>query len=160
MSKIMTDFEGRRQLGNTLASTARTYVAFTIEMEATPNRATLLADYSSLLAALSDAKLTKVRDALPPARDLFGDEGAAAFLQTEQSYNVQLPSSASSMGSSPCESPRLELRTAAQASHTAPPAHRPCIGTEYTRTPDLDIMHRFSAGTHVRCAGTCGSNSR
>ena len=69
-----------------------------------PNRATLLADYSSLLAALSDAKLTKVRDALPPARDLFGDEGAAAFLQTEQSYNVQLPSSASSMGSSPCES--------------------------------------------------------
>ena len=99
----------------------------------TPNRASLLADYSSLLAALSDAKLTKVRDALPPARDLFGDEGAAAFLQTEQSYNVQLPSSASSMGSSPCESPRLELRTAAQASHTAPTAHRPCIGTEYTR---------------------------
>ena len=73
-------------------------------METTPTRATLLADYSSLLAALSDAKLTKVRDALPPARDLFGDEGAAAFLQTEQSYNVQLPSSASSMGSSPCES--------------------------------------------------------
>ena len=73
-------------------------------MEFNPNRATLLADYSSLLAALSDAKLTKVRDALPPARDLFGDEGAAAFLQTEQSYNVQLPSSASSMGSSPCES--------------------------------------------------------
>ena len=102
-------------------------------MENTPNRATLLADYSSLLAALSDAKLTKVRDALPPARDLFGDEGAAAFLQTEQSYDVQLPSSASSMGSSPCESPRLELRTAAQASHTAPTAHRPCIGTEYTR---------------------------
>ena len=69
-----------------------------------PTRATLLADYSLLLAALGDAKLTKVRDALPPARDLFGDEGAAAFLQTEQSYNVQLPSSASSMGSSPCES--------------------------------------------------------
>ena len=45
-----------------------------------PTRASLLADYSSLLAALSDAKLTKVRDALPPARDLFGDEGAAAFL--------------------------------------------------------------------------------
>ena len=56
-----------------------------------PTRASLLADYSLLLAALSDAKLTKVRDALPPARDLFGDEGAAAFLQTEQSYNVQLP---------------------------------------------------------------------
>ena len=124
---------------------------YMIEMEHTPTRATLLADYSSLLAALSDAKLTKVRDALPPARDLFGDEGAAAFLQTEQSYDVQLPSSASSMGSSPCESPRLELRTAAQASHTAPPAHRPCIGTEYTRTPDLDIMHRCSAGTRATC---------
>ncbi len=63
--------------------------------------------HASLLAALSDAKLTKVRDALPPARDLFGDEGAAAFLQTEQSYDVPLPSSASSMDSSPCE-PRLE----------------------------------------------------
>ena len=49
-----------------------------------PNRATLLADYSSLLAALSDAKLTKVRDALQPACDLFGDEGAAAFLQTAE----------------------------------------------------------------------------
>ena len=45
---------------------------YMIEMEHTPKRATLLADYSSLLAALSDAKLTKVRDALPPARDLFG----------------------------------------------------------------------------------------
>ena len=121
-------------------------------MEFTPTRATLLADYSSLLAALSDAKLTKVRDALPPARDLFGDEGAAAFLQTEQSYDVQLPSSASSMGSSPCESPRLELQTAAQASHTAPPAQRPCIGTEYTRTPDLDIICTASRLSLVRRA--------
>ena len=123
---------------------------YMIEMENTPNRATLLADYSSLLAALSDAKLTKVRDALPPARDLFGDEGAAAFLQTEQSYDVQLPSSASSMDSSPCES-RGSSSGLAQASHTAPTAHRPCIGTEYTRTPDLDIMHRFSAGTRATC---------
>ena len=77
---------------------------YMIEMEPIPTRATLLADYSLLLAALSDAKLTKVRDALPPARDLFGDEGAVAFLQMEQSYDVQLPSSASSMDSSPCES--------------------------------------------------------
>ena len=132
-------------------------------MEPTPTRATLLADYSSLLAALSDAKLTKVRDALPPARDLFGDEGAAAFLQTEQSYDVQLPSSASSMGSSPCESPRLELRTAAQASHTrrplTGPAHR---DKDYTRTPDPNIPHPLLAwhSCDVRCAGTCGSNSR
>ena len=123
-----------------------------------PDGATLLADYSSLLAALSDAKLTKVRDALPPARDLFGDEGAAAFLQTEQSYNVQLPSSASSMGRSPCESPRLELRTAAQASHTAP-LTGPALGQI---TPDPNIPHPLLAwhSCDVRCAGTGGSNSR
>ena len=67
-----------------------------------------------------------MRDALPPARDLFGDEGAAAFLQTEQSYNVQLPSSASSMGSSPCESrgssPGLQHRLATQRRPLTGPA--------------------------------------
>ena len=76
-----------------------------------------------------------MRDALPPARDLFGDEGAAAFLQTEQNYNVQLPSSASSMGSSPCESPRLELRTAAQASHTRRPLTGPALGQSTRARP-------------------------
>ena len=132
---------------------------YMIEMEPTPTRATLLADYSSLLAALSDAKLTKVRDALPPARDLFGDEGAAAFLQTEQSYDVQLPSSASSMGSSPCESrgssSGLQHRLATQRR----PLTGPALGQS---TPDPNIPHPL-LGWHscdVRCAGTCGSNSR
>ena len=60
---------------------------YMIEMEPIPNRASLLADYSSLLAALSDAKLTKVRDALPPARDLFGDELLAlSWLPTHTSH--------------------------------------------------------------------------
>ena len=126
-----------------------------------PTRASLLADYSSLLAALSDAKLTKVRDALPPARDLFGDEGAAAFLQTEQSYDVQLPSSASSMGSSPCES----------RGSSSGLQHR--LATRAARSPALnwDRVHAHARPRHyapllgwhscdVRCAGTCGSNSR
>ena len=124
-----------------------------------PTRASLLADYSSLLAALSDAKLTKVRDALPPARDLFGDEGAAAFLQTEQSYDVPLPSSASSMGSSPCESrgssSGLQHRLATQRQ----PLTGPALGQS---TPDPNIPHPLLAwhSCDVRCAGTCGSNSR
>ena len=132
---------------------------YMIEMESSPTRASLLADYSSLLAALSDAKLTKVRDALPPARDLFGDEGAAAFLQTEQSYNVQLPSSASSMGSSPCESrgssSGLQHRPATQRQ----PLTGPALGQS---TPDPNIPHPLLAwhSCDVRCAGTCGSNSR
>ena len=89
-----------------------------------------------------------MRDALPPARDLFGDEGAAAFLQTEQSYDVQLPSSASSMGSSPCES----RGSSSGLQHRLATQRRPLTGrTEYTRTPDLDIMHRLSAGTRATC---------
>ena len=112
-----------------------------------------------LLAALSDAKLTKVRDALPPARDLFGDEGAATFLQTEQSYDVQLPSSASSMDSSPCESrgssSGLQHRLATQRQ----PLTGPALGQI---TPDPNIPHPLLAwhSCDVRCAGTCGSNSR
>ena len=100
-----------------------------------------------------------MRDALPPARDLFGDEGAATFLQTEQSYDVQLPSSASSMGSSPCESrgssSGLQHRLATQRQ----PLTGPALGQI---TPDPSIPHPL-LGWHscdVRCAGTCGSNSR
>ena len=92
-----------------------------------------------------------MRDALPPARDLFGDEGAAAFLQTEQSYDVQLPSSASSMGSSPCESPRLELRTAAQASHTRRPLTGPALGQITRARPTRTSRTRCSRGTRAVC---------
>ena len=107
-----------------------------------PTRASLLADYSLLLAALSDAKLTKVRDALPPARDLFGDEGAAAFLQTEQSYNVQLPSSASSMGSSPCES----RGSSSGLQHRLATQRRPLTGPALGQiTPDPNIPHPLLA---------------
>ena len=126
-----------------------------------PTRASLLADYSSLLAALSDAKLTKVRDALPPARDLFGDEGAAAFLQTEQSYNVQLPSSASSMGSSPCES----RGSSSGLQHRLATQRRPSPALHWDRVHAHARPRHYAPplGWHscdVRCAGTCGSNSR
>ena len=116
-----------------------------------PTRASLLAEHSSLLAALSDAKLTKVRDALPPARDLFGDEGAAAFLQTEQSYDVQLPSSASSMGSSPCESrgssSGLQHRLATQRQ----PLTGPALGQSTRARPTSTSRTRCSAGTRATC---------
>ena len=56
-----------------------------------------LAARRRLLAARSAERREAHQGALPPARNLFGDGGAAAFLQTEQSYDVPLPSSASSM---------------------------------------------------------------
>ena len=107
---------------------------------------------TALQGARADAKLTKVRDALPPARDLFGDEGAATFLQTEQSYNVQLPSSASSMGSSPCESrgssSGLQHRLATRAVRS-PALH---IGTKTTRArPTRTSRTRCSPGTRATC---------
>ena len=156
MSKIMTDFAPATSFSPSPARRVHKSIDRNILWS---TRASLLADYSSLLAALSDAKLTKVRDALPPARDLFGDEGAAAFLQTEQSYNVQLPSSASSMGSSPCESrgssSGLQHRLATQRQ----PLTGPALGQI---TPDPNIPHPLLAwhSCDVRCAGTCGSNSR
>ena len=144
----MTDFEPPTATGHPRQHGA--YISLSIEIYhgAHPNRATLLADYSSLLAALSDAKLTKVRDALPPARDLFGDEGAAAFLQTEQSYNVQLPSSASSMGSSPCES----RGSSSGLQHRLATQRRPSPALHWDRLhPTRTSRTRCSPGTRATC---------
>ena len=72
-----------------------------------------------------------------------------SFLQTEQSYNVQLPSSASSMGSSPCES----------RGSSSGLQHR--LATRAVRSPALhwDRVHAHARPRHL-CTASVSAGTR